>query len=261
MVLVQVKGLCKTFPLYRGFFRKAHDVVCAVDNVSFDIKAGEIVGVVGESGSGKSTLAKVMLRLIEPTAGNIFVEGQSITTLSRRKLLPYRKMMQIVFQNPAESINMRKTIAQTLHEVLYFHSLVSTWSESMQHAAALLEKVGLDEAYLTYYPHELSLGQLQRVAIARALCTGPKLIVCDECVSALDILVQAQVLNLLMQLHETQKLSYLFISHDLSVVQHIADRVLVMYKGKIVEEGLVEEVFTSPTHPYTQQLLQSAFTI
>jgi peptide/nickel transport system ATP-binding protein len=259
MSLVDVQKLSKTYPLYKGFLRQAHDAVHAIDEVSFTIEPGEIVGVVGESGSGKSTLAKTMLRLVEPTSGNIFVEGQSITNVSRKKLLSYRKMMQIVFQNPAESLNMRKTIGQTLDEVLTFHALAQNKAESMQKSALFLEQVGLDGAYLAYYPHEMSLGQLQRVAIARALCTGPKLIVCDECVSALDILVQAQVLNLLLKLHNCQNLSYLFISHDLSVIRHIADRVLVMYKGKIVEEGPVEEVFHAPKEAYTQKLLESAF--
>jgi peptide/nickel transport system ATP-binding protein len=255
---IVVQNLCKTFTRFKGFFRKAHDTVRAVDNVSLHIHQGEIVGIVGESGSGKSTLAKTVLRLLEPTSGHIFVDGQDITSLSRRSLLPYRKKMQIVFQNPAESINMRKTIGQTMHEVLFFHRLSTTWSESIERAKTLLEQVGLDGAHLAYYPHELSLGQLQRVAIARALCTAPEIIVCDECVSALDILVQAQVLNLLLQLHDEYNLSYLFISHDLRVVRHLADRVCVMYKGKIVEEGLVEEVFCNPKHPYTQTLLSSS---
>jgi len=254
---LELQNLSISFTRFTGFFRKAHDVIHAVDDVSLTMHQREIVGVVGESGSGKSTLAKAALRLVEPTSGRILVDGVDITELSRHSFLPYRKKLQIVFQNPAESVNMRKTIGQTLHEVLFFHQISTTWLESMQKAEGLLKQVGLDGAHLAYYPHELSLGQLQRVAIARALCTAPDIIVCDECVSALDILVQAQVLNLLLQLHAEFGLSYLFISHDLRVVRHLADRVCVMYQGKIVEEGGVNEVFENPKHPYTQKLLSS----
>ena len=258
MAFVRVEGLSVHFPVFRGWFRRARDVVRAVDDISFTIDKGEIVGVIGESGSGKSTLAKALLRLVEPTNGQVFVDAHDITTLSRKKLMPFRKMLQIVFQNPSESLNMRKTVGQTLLEVIAFHKITANEMDALEFSKKLLEKVGLDTDLLHYFPHELSIGQKQRVSIARALCTGPKLIVLDECTSALDILVQAQVLNLLLELHGEQKLSYLFISHDLSVVRHIADTVLVMYKGKIVERGPVDEVFSSPQHPYTQKLLESA---
>lgn len=256
--LVQVEHLSTHFQLSKGLFRKHSGINKAVDDVSFTIHEGEIVGVIGESGSGKTTLAKTILCLEKKTSGHVFVDGVDIHTLSGKELLAYRKKLQIVFQNPSDSLNIRKTVFEMLHEVIYFHKIVKTESDALEFSSSLLQKVGLDASYLSRYPHELSIGQQQRICLARSLCTKPKLLVLDECTSALDISVQAQVLNLLLELHQEQNLSYLLISHDLSVVYHLADKVLVLYQGKIVESGPVEQVFNTPQHPYTKKLLASA---
>lgn len=255
-LLLEVASLCTYYPIHTGWLRKQQGVVKAVDTVSFTIAQGEIVGVVGESGSGKSTLAKTILRLTDASSGEVLVDGVDILKLSGAALMPYRKMMQIVFQNPAESLNMRKTVFQMLYEVIFVHHIASTQEQAVAFSTDLLVRVGLDHSFLERFPHELSTGQQQRICLARALCTQPKLLILDECVSALDISVQAQVLNLLLELHEQQNLSYLFISHDLNVVYHLADKVIVLYQGKVVESGTVDQVFNTPQHPYTKKLLK-----
>jgi len=252
--LVRCTNLCTYFPIVSGVLKRKVGEIRAVNNVSFAIGEKEIVGVIGESGSGKSTLARTLTRLTDPTTGQIFFDGIDITTMSQEELRPLRQRFQIVFQNPSSSLNARRTIYETLQEVVLFHALAV---DVMSYLVSLMKEVGLDESYLGRYPHELSIGQQQRVSIARALCTKPELLILDECVSALDISVQAQVLNLLLELYEESNLSYLFISHDIGVVEHMADRVLVMYKGEIVEEGPTEKILNEPSHPYTKLLLAS----
>ena len=253
--LLSCTNLCKFYPIRSGFLRKEVGQVKALNNVSFHINEKEIVGVVGESGSGKTTLARALSRLVEPTSGQILFEGADITHMSLEELRFLRKSFQIVFQNPASSLNPRQTIFQTLSEVIIFHQISQDVGEYAQN---LMQKVGLDPEFLARYPHELSIGQQQRVSIARAIATKPRLLILDECVSSLDISVQAQVLNLLLELYEEQRMSYLFISHDINVVQHLADRVLVMHGGSIVEEGPVDRVLESPEQPYTKLLLASS---
>lgn len=259
--LMQVKNLRKTFPLSKGFLRKVYDQFVAVSDVSFDLYQGEVLGIVGESGSGKSTLARAVLRLIEPTSGSITFEGEDLLKLSHVEMKKMRKEMQIVFQNPSLSLNPRKTVEETIGEVLSFHKIAETKQEQHEIVADLLEKVGLEPSLMSRYPHELSIGQKQRIAIARALSVKPKLLVLDECVSALDISVQAQILNLLQDLLQSMKMSYLFISHDLAVVEHLSDKVLVMYGGNVVEQGICEEVFSNPQADYTKLLLSSELSI
>lgn len=255
--LVRVEDLSKSFPVYKGLFRREQGSIQALSNVNFTIKGGEIVGVIGESGCGKSTLARIVACLTPPTTGKVFIDGVEVTALSQNELTSLRKGFQIVFQNPAESLNWRKLIIDTLCEVLSFHNIVTNHSEQVVYCEKLLQKVGLDATLLYRYPHELSLGQLARICLARALCTEPTLLILDECVASLDISVQAQVLNFLMELRKEFNIGYLFISHDLSVIRHLADRVLVMCRGEIVEQGPVEEVFDNPSHVYTQLLLSS----
>ncbi len=199
------------------------------------------------------------MRLIDPTEGSILFEGKEITHLSQEQLRPIRQKMQVVFQNPAQALNQRKTIFEALSEVLLFHERCKTIDECRKKCCTLLDEVGLHESMLYRYPHELSIGQQQRVALARAVSVEPALIVLDECVSALDVSVQAQVLNLLLELHERHGVSYVFISHDLSVVEHLSDRVLVMKDGVVVESGLTQQVFENPQHPYTKELIQASF--
>lgn len=256
--LLQVKNLSKKFPIASGFFRTTAGWIKAVNDVSFTLKKGEVLGIVGESGSGKSTLARTILHLTKPTSGEVLFNGTPLSSLSRREMRKMRKEMQIVFQNPSLSLNPRKTIGEVIGEVLVFHEIVKTNEEKFERIAALLKRVGLDADMMRRYPHELSIGQQQRVSIARALSVEPELLVLDECVSALDVSIQAQVLNLLMELLQTMKMSYLFISHDLAVVEHMADSVLVMYSGQVVEKGTVEDVFAKPEHPYTKLLLDAA---
>jgi ABC-type oligopeptide transport system ATPase subunit len=254
--LVSCKNLCTYFPILSGFLRRRVGSVKALDGASFDIGEKEIVGVIGESGSGKTTLARTIMRLLEPTSGQILFDNTDITHMTQAQLLPYRRLFQIVFQNPASSLNPRMTIGETLAEVIVFHHM---HDDVVGYMHALMKKVGLEEMHLSRYPHELSIGQQQRVSLARACATKPRLLVLDECVSALDISVQAQILNLLLELYETLGMSYLFISHDISVVQHLADKVLVMTDGQIVEQGPAEQVFEMPSHPYTKRLLASSF--
>ncbi|MDB6081562.1 MAG: hypothetical protein JWO53_834 [Chlamydiia bacterium] len=255
--ILEVKHLSKRFPIASKFFGKPTEWVHAVEDVSFSVKHGEVLGIVGESGSGKSTLVRALLRLIEPTSGTVFFQDTEITKLSKRGMKGMRKKMQIVFQNPSLSLNPRKTMYETLEEVLNVHEIVKTKEEAFHRIEELLNKVGLNTGVLSRYMHELSLGQQQRICIARALSVEPELLILDESVAALDVSVQAQILNLLMELLENSQMSYLFISHDLAVVEHLSDRVLVMCAGKIVEEGDVEQVFRKPQHPYTKELLNS----
>jgi len=249
--LLEVRHLVKHFPV-----EKSDDLVQAVDDVSFSIKSGETLGLVGESGCGKSTVGRCLLRLQEPTRGEVYFEGQNILGLNGDELRAMRREMQIIFQDPYASLNPRLTILSTISEPLKIHG-VANKTERRERVADLLGKVGLDPNYMNRYPHEFSGGQRQRIGIARALALNPKLIVCDEPVSALDVSVQAQVVNLLQDLQAEFGLTYLFISHGLAVVEHISNRVAVMYLGKIVEIADAEELYKNPLMPYTKALLSA----
>ncbi|MBI1967462.1 MAG: ATP-binding cassette domain-containing protein [Gemmatimonadetes bacterium] len=256
--LVEVTNLVKHYPGERGLFGLGppRGVIRAVDGVSFTIGAGETLGLVGESGCGKSTVGRTILRLVEPTAGQVGFDGRDVFALTGPELRGLRRKMQIVFQDPYSSLNPRMTVRQTLREPLQIHRLASG-DDANRRVSALLEEVGLDAAFADSYPHELSGGQRQRVGIARALSVEPAFLVCDEPVSALDVSVQAQVLNLLADLREKRRLTYLFIAHDLAVVKHVADRVAVMYLGKIVELAPAPVLYDAPRHPYTRSLLSA----
>ena len=255
--LLEVKNLQVHFPVNAGVFRRAHESVKAVDDVSFTIAPGETLGLVGESGCGKTTLGRAIVRLVEPTAGSIFLEGEDLTPLRGAELRARRRKMQIIFQDPYSSLNPRLTVEDAIGEALDLHGLADGKSARRQRIAELLQAVGLDAALAQRYPHEFSGGQRQRIGIARALAVEPKLIVCDEPVSALDVSVQAQIINLLQDLQQQHGLAYLFIAHDLAVVEHISRRVLVMYLGKIVELAAAETILGSPRHPYTQALISA----
>lgn len=254
-VLLEVNGLEKHFSTGGGFF-SSPSVCKAVDNVSFSIKRGKTLGLVGESGCGKSTLGRCVLRLHEPTAGNIVLDGKDISELSEKQLKAMRRDMQIIFQDPYASLNPRMTIHEILREPLDTHK-VGTPEEREAKIADVMKTVGLRPQVLNRYPHEFSGGQRQRIGIARALVLEPKFIVADEPVSALDVSVQAQVLNLIAELQETKGISFLFIAHDLGVVQHICDEVGVMYLGRIVERASAQDLYRNPKHPYTQALLSA----
>jgi ABC-type oligopeptide transport system ATPase subunit len=255
--LLTVKNLTKYFPIKRGIFRRHAGDVKAVDGVSFSIHEGEVVGLVGESGSGKSTVGRTAIRLIEPTNGEIEFLGKNFRAVPQKELRSLRSKLQMVFQDPLASLNPRKTVLDNIGEPLLFHKMISSRDEQVQEVKRILSKIGIPSSALDQYPHQFSGGQQQRLSIGRAIGLNPKLVICDEAVSALDLSVQAQILNLLQDLKQDYGLSYLFISHDLSVVRHFCDRILVMYKGKIVEEGLTEAIFDDPKHPYTQLLLAS----
>jgi oligopeptide transport system ATP-binding protein len=256
--IVRAESLRKSFRgPYRGIGR-GHAELRAVDGVSLEVMSGETLGLVGESGCGKSTLGRLLIRLYEPTAGRIYFEGQDITDLSQSALRPFRRKMQIIFQDPYSSLNPRMTVRAALAEALRVHGIVSPGLEEEQRIAALLERVGLRPEQMRRYPHEFSGGQRQRIGIARALAVSPSFIVADEPVSALDVSIQAQIVNLLSDLQVELGLSFLFIAHDLHVVEHVSRRVAVMYLGRIVELARSEQIYSNPRHPYTQALLSAA---
>ena len=252
--VLEVVGLKKHFPVKRGFFGRATASVRAVDGVSFSIGEGETLGLVGESGCGKSTVGRAILRLIEPTSGLIKVSGRDITQLNKRDMRPLRRQLQIIFQDPFSSLNPRMSAGSIVGEPLATHGL-ATGQAKQQRVEQLFDRVGLSRGQMNNYPHQFSGGQRQRIGIARALALNPRLIVCDEPVSALDVSIQAQVINLLMDLQSDLAISYLFISHNLAVVEHISHRIAVMYLGRIVEYAEKEKIFTRPGHPYTEALL------
>ncbi len=254
--LLEVDGLKKHFPIRKGFFSRASGSVYAVDGVSFSIGRGETLGLVGESGCGKSTVGRTVLRLLEPTQGTIKVAGQDITQLDTQNLLPYRRRLQMIYQDPYASLNPRMTAGEIVGEPLIVHDLGAP-EERKDRVAALFERVGLRPEAVNSYPHEFSGGQRQRIGIARALSLKPELIVGDEPVSALDVSIQAQIINLLMDLQDEFKLSYLFVAHDLAVVEHISHRVAVMYLGRIVEMTDKRSLFEMPLHPYSEALLSA----
>ena len=255
-ILLQVKNLKKYFPIRNGLFSKEIGSIKAVDDVSFNIIKGETLGLVGESGCGKTTVGRTILRLLEPTSGSIIYDGKDISEYSRRQLRPLRPKMQIIFQDPYSSLNPRMTVGSMLSEAIRVHNIVPS-NEVEKEVHRLLDVVGLPKAHSIRYPHEFSGGQRQRIGIARALSVRPELIVCDEAVSALDVSIQAQVINLLKDLQREYNLTYLFIAHDLSVVEYISDRVAVMYLGKIVEIADSKKIYADTLHPYTKALMSA----
>ena len=254
--IIRVESLKKYFPVYGGLLSREIGQVKAVDDISFDIKEGEILGVVGESGCGKTTVGRMTLRLLEPTSGKVFFEGTDILSLKGKELAMIRPKMQIIFQDPYSSLNPRFTVENIIGEALSVHGLVKG-DALQQKVGSLMEKVGLSKIYMKRFPHEFSGGQRQRIGIARALALNPKYIVCDEPVSALDVSIQAQIINLLQSLQKEDNLSLMFISHDLNVVKHLSQRTAVMYLGKIIEIAPTEMLNRKAAHPYTQALLSS----
>lgn len=255
MALLEVKNLRTWFPVTGGLLRRHIDDVKAVDDVSFSIEAGTTVGLVGESGSGKSTIGKTILKLVGATSGEILFEGRDILSLSEKEFRPLRREIQMIFQDPFGSLNPRHTVFQIVGEALEIHFPAMSRSDRRERVSELMKQVGLKVEMMERYPHEFSGGQRQRIGIARALAVKPRFIVCDEPVSALDVSVQAQIVNLLEDLQEELGLTYLFIAHDLAVVEHMSDEVLVMYRGKIVESASAEAIYESPQHEYTKRLL------
>jgi oligopeptide transport system ATP-binding protein len=253
--LIEVRNLKVYFPIRTGLFRLHTGDVKAVDDVSFSIEPGTTVGLVGESGSGKTTIGRALLKLIPATAGEVLYEGENILPYPEHTFRPLRRQMQMIFQDPFGSLNPRLSIFQIIGEALEIHFPQLNRNDRRERVAALLNKVGLKPEMMERYPHEFSGGQRQRIGIARALAVEPKFIVCDEPVSALDVSVQAQIVNLLQDLQEQMGLTYLFIAHDLAVVEHISDHVLVMYHGKIVESATAERIYEDPQHEYTRKLL------
>jgi oligopeptide/dipeptide ABC transporter ATP-binding protein len=256
--LLRVEGLTKHFPVLRGFLRRRVGTVRAVDDVSFDLGRQQTLAVVGESGCGKTTAGRAILRLVEPDAGHVWFHGKDVPTLAPADLRAMRRHMQIIFQDPYSSLNPRHTIGQIIGRPLVLHGVAANTHDAEDQVRTLLARVGLQPKYLSRYPHEFSGGQRQRIGIARAIALRPDFVVCDEAVSALDVSVRAQVLNLLMDLQAEFGLAYVFVTHDLSVVRHIADEVVVMYLGQIVERAPRTSLFGRPSHPYTQALLSAA---
>jgi oligopeptide transport system ATP-binding protein len=253
--LLEVTDLVKHFPVKRGILiDREVDQVRAVDGISFDVQSGETVGLVGESGSGKSTACRALLQLIEPTSGSVKFEGREIAGLGRRQMRPLRREMQMIFQDPYASLNPRKRIGQIVGDPLKLQG-VAKGSDLRRQVQELLERVGLASEHYNRFPHEFSGGQRQRIGIARALALKPKLVICDEPVSALDVSIQAQIVNLLDDLQDELGLAYLFVAHDIGVVRHISDRIAVMHDGKIVEQGTADQVCEQPQHDYTKKLL------
>jgi len=256
-VLLKVDGLVKHFPVLQGVFKRQVGVVHAVDGITFDIYRGETFGLVGESGCGKSTAGRTILQLYRPTAGHVYFDGMDLAKLSGESLRRLRRRMQMIFQDPYASLNPRMTIGEIIGEPLMVHGITKSKHDQEMRVKELLDVVRLSSSFVDRYPHEFSGGQRQRIGVARALSLNPELIVCDEPISALDVSIQAQVINLLEDLQEQFELTYLFIAHDLSMVRHISKRVAVMYLGVIVELAEVQELFAKPLHPYTQALLSA----
>ncbi len=255
--LVATEKLTKYFPLREGWFGRPTKFVRAVEEVSLRVRRGETLGLVGESGCGKSTLGRCILRLVEPTFGRVVFDGQDLLPMSASQLRPIRRRMQIIFQDPYSSLNPRMTVRQIVGEAIDIHKLAQTRSDADAMVADLLKKVGLRPEHMERYPHEFSGGQRQRIGIARALAVQPDFIVCDEPISALDVSIQAQIVNLLVELQESMGLSYLFISHDLKVIEHMSHRVAVMYLGRVVELATAQQLYERPLHPYTRALLSA----
>ena len=255
-ILLKVDGLVKHFPITRGIFRRQVGTVKAVDGISFEIKGRENLGLVGESGCGKSTAARVILQLLKATSGKVYFKEQEITSISSEDLRKRRPQMQMIFQDPQDSLNPRMTVGSIISEPMFEHQRLKV-KQRRERVEQLLNSVGLDPYVTNRYPHEFSGGQRQRIGIARALALSPDFIICDEPIAALDVSIQAQVINLLEDLQEEYGLTYLFISHDLSMIRHIADRVAVMYLGRIVELASSQELYSNPLHPYTKALLSA----
>jgi oligopeptide transport system ATP-binding protein len=256
--LIATDRISKYYPVETGFFSRRERFVHAVNGVSIRVRRGETMGLVGESGCGKSTLGRLMLRLVEPTFGRVFFDGDDITHISQRALRPLRRRMQIIFQDPYSSLNPRMTVREIVGEAITIHRLAKTRADEEARVVQLLERVGLHADSMARYPHEFSGGQRQRIGIARALAVEPEFIVCDEPVSALDVSIQAQIINLLLELQETMGLAYLLVSHDLAVVQHASHRVAVMYLGRVVEQAPADQLYQEPRHPYTRALFAAA---
>lgn len=254
--LLKIENLKEYYPVRKGFFGKT-GYVKALDDVSFEVNDGEVFGIVGESGCGKSTLGLAITKLIEPTGGQIILNGEDITHFNAQRMRPIRRQMQMVFQDPYASLNPRMSVRDIIKEPMIIHHLASSQKEMNERVVELLRQVGLDDYHANRYPHQFSGGQRQRIGIARALAVDPKLIIADEPVSALDVSIQSQVLNLMVELKRARNLTYIFIAHDLSVVEHISDRVGVMYLGDFAEVASKEELYANPLHPYTQALLSA----
>lgn len=255
--ILSVQNVKKYYPVQGSFFSKTKEFVKAVDGVSFDVNKGEVLGIVGESGCGKSTLGKVLCHLSPATEGKVIIDGTEITYMTQRQIRPFRKLIQMIFQDPYASLNTRMTVRDIIAEPLEVHKITKTRQETTDRVMELLDKVGLNGEYALRYPHEFSGGQRQRIGIARAVAVQPDIIIADEPVSALDVSIQSQVLNLMYDLKKDMNLTYVFIAHDLSVVEHFSNRVAVMYLGNIVEIANRDQLFNNPKHPYTQALLSA----